>query len=170
MILTVEKGYNNPILRRKAAPVNELSDEDKRVLIPNMIDTMHALSGIGLAAPQVGITRSIIVVNPTQERGKDIVLLNPKITKLKGRVKFTEGCLSLPGVMGDVIRAEVVSIEAQDINKKEISFEADGLLAIIMQHEIDHLNGILFADRLPFLKRRTLIKKSKTIEKKGASL
>lgn len=161
MILNVEKGYNNPILRRKADPVNVLSDEDKRILIPSMIETMHALSGIGLAAPQVGISRMIIVVNPTQEKGKDGVLINPKITKSSGRTTFTEGCLSLPGVMGDVKRAKKITVEAQDINGKNVSFETDGLMAIVLQHEIDHINGMLFADRLPFLKKRALIKKSK---------
>lgn len=162
------KKWGDLVLRKKAKPVLFVGEKEKK-LIADMIETMHEAKGVGIAAPQVGESLQIIVVNPTQEKGKDSVYLNPEIMEKKGAVKSPEGCLSVPGASGDVKRSQEVIVKAQDIYGKEVILKATGLLAVIFQHEIDHLNGMLFVDRLGFLKRKLALRKLKA-KKESISL
>jgi peptide deformylase len=149
------KIYPDPVLSKKARQVGKLGN-DERKLAYDMIETMRLASGVGLAAPQVGISKRIIVVeNVDDDNGGALVLVNPKITLKKGSVKFCEGCLS---VSSDVTRPEIVTVEALNIDGDGLKINANGLLARIIQHEIDHLDGIVFIDKIGFLKRRKIIK------------
>lgn len=163
--------YPDEVLKKKAEPVGDIDDELQR-LIHDMVETMYAAPGIGLAAPQVGVSKRLIVVDIS--RGEDeesslIVLINPEIVESRGEVKSEEGCLSLPGFLSTVDRAEVVVIRGLDREGKETTVSAEGLLSMAFQHEIDHLEGTLLLDRTSFLKRefyKKQIKKSR--EKAGA--
>jgi len=145
----------HPVLRSPAKPVARITKEVRR-LAADLVDTMHAHNGIGIAAPQVGSNLQIFVANPSQQQGKELVLINPNMESSTGRASIMEGCLSLPEIWGRVKRSERVHLCAQDVNGKWVEIEATGLLAIILQHELDHLNGRLFIDRLPWLRRRSL--------------
>ena len=153
--------YPNPILREKCKPVSEVTEEIRQ-LLDDMVETMYQNQGIGLAAIQVGRTIRAITID-LQQRAEDEVpsklykLVNPEIIEREGKIKYEEGCLSVPGVREDVIRAEKIKLKALDENGNPLELDADGLLAICIQHEIDHLDGILFVDRLSKL-RRELIK------------
>ncbi|MDP2921796.1 MAG: peptide deformylase [Candidatus Omnitrophota bacterium] len=152
------KIYPDPVLRKKAANV-EKAGSGERKLAYDMIETMRSANGVGLAAPQVGISKRIIVVEDAEGDEKiSLTLINPKITQKKGRVKFCEGCLSLPGISNDVIRPEFITVEALNLDGEPIKINADGLLARIIQHETDHLDGIMFIDKLSFLKRKKIMK------------
>jgi peptide deformylase len=136
----------DPILRRKAKRVSSIDGSVQR-LINDMIETMHAVPGrIGLAAPQVGVSLRVIVIGMPEE--KDIVLINPEIVRRAGERLVEEGCLSLPGYVGEIKRAESVRVKGRDQNGKEIRIKADDLLAQALEHEIDHLNGVLYIDYL----------------------
>ena len=138
--------YGDPMLRRRAEPVREIT-EDLRRIVDDMIDTMYDEGGIGLAAPQVGISLRLMVVG--DERGREPRgLLNPVIAEQGGEVTAEEGCLSIPGVYADITRAEWVRVEAQDLDGAPVTIRARGLGARVFQHEIDHLDGVLFIDRL----------------------
>jgi peptide deformylase len=137
--------YGDPVLRRRAAPVREVTPEVERWL-DDMAETMHAEVGIGLAATQVGIERRALVVD--EGRGVTRAYLNPVIVEAQGRQIGEEGCLSLPGIFADVERAERIVVEAMDRTGATFRREATDLLARVLQHEIDHLDGILFIDRL----------------------
>ncbi|MBX6341183.1 MAG: peptide deformylase [Thermomicrobiaceae bacterium] len=143
----------DPRLREKAIKVRKVDDEVRR-LAADMFETMRAAKGVGLAAPQVGILRRIIVVGiPEGLEGEDspgveLALVNPEIVKASGRQVGVEGCLSIPGWYGDVPRAMHVTVKARDLNDKEVRIKASGYLARTLQHEIDHLDGILFIDRM----------------------
>lgn len=136
----------DPVLRRKARKVSNIDGSLKK-LIADMLETMHADPGrVGLAAPQVGISLRVIVIGmPEQE---DIILVNPEIVKKKGERQITEGCLSIPGYFGEICRAEAVTAKGLNREGKEIRIKADGLLAQALEHEIDHLNGTLYIDRM----------------------
>ena len=152
------KIYPDPALRKKARLVAKIGD-DERKFAYNMIETMRSANGVGLAAPQVGISKRIIVVEDSEGDNRiALILINPKITRKKGKVKFCEGCLSLPGVSNDVIRPEFITVEALNLDGDMLKINADGLLARIIQHEIDHLDGIMFIDKIGFLKRKKIIK------------
>ncbi len=142
----------NPILRKKAEALKEITEEDKR-LIGDMIDTMKAVEGVGLAANQIGVSKRIFVFNPSVDEWRADVLINPIIMKRRGSEKMEEGCLSLPGISEEVRRSNYILVEGRDVNGKPVRFEATGLLARIIQHEIDHLNGILLIDRINLLRR-----------------
>ena len=144
--------YPDPILRKKALPVKTVSERE-RALIGDMIETMKISGGVGLAATQVGIAKRIIVFNPSCDEWRADVLINPVIVKRRGSEKREEGCLSLPGINGLVRRCTYIQVEGLDIKGKPVCFEARGLLARIFQHETDHLDGILFIDRLNPIKR-----------------
>jgi len=144
-VLTVRK-YGDPVLRRRAAPVTAITPEIRR-LAADMIDTMYDEVGLGLAAPQVGVSLRLIVVADDQVR-EPRVLVNPAIVAQGGTATAEEGCLSLPGVFAPVTRAEWVTVEAHDLDDRPLRLEAAGLLARVLQHEIDHLDGVLFIDRL----------------------
>jgi peptide deformylase len=135
----------DPILRQKSKRVRFI-DGSIQKLISDMIETMHSAPGVGLAASQVGVPLRVLVIGlPEQE---DIVLINPKIVRRSGERLVNEGCLSLPGYVGEVKRAVSVTVKGRDQNGKEIRIKADELLAQALEHEIDHLNGVLYIDQL----------------------
>ena len=134
------------ILRKKAKPVKEFNNKIS-MLIDDMFETMDAYEGVGLAAPQVGILRRIVVIKiVTEEETKKYELINPEIIETEGEVDGDEGCLSIPGKSGRVVRPQRVKVKAFDRNGKEIVVEGTGLLARAFCHEIDHLDGILYID------------------------
>ena len=135
----------DPVLRQKSKRVR-IIDGSIQKLISDMIETMYSVPGrVGLAAPQVGIPLRVIVVGIPEE--EDIVLINPKVVRGRGERLVSEGCLSVPGYMGEIKRAEVVTVKGLDQKGKEIRIKADGLLAQALEHEIDHLNGVLYIDK-----------------------
>lgn len=147
----------DPVLREKAVPVSAVTEEI-RTLITDMFDTMYAEEGVGLAAPQVGIGERVIVVDPRDESVEPFALINPQIVHFAEELdRDEEGCLSIPGLKEIVERAAAVRVEALDREGKPVSIEAEGLLARILQHEVDHLDGILFLDRVSALKRKMLL-------------
>ena len=137
----------DPILRRKSSRVTSI-DKSVKKLIADMRETLHAVEGrAGLAACQVGSPLRITVIS-VPEHEEDIILINGEIARRKGQRVVSEGCLSIPGYTGNVIRAESVTAKGLDINGKEIRIKADGLLSQALEHEIDHLNGVLYIDKL----------------------
>ena len=135
----------DPILRQKSKRVRFI-DSSIQKLIANMLETMYAAPGVGLAAPQVGVLLRVIVIGiPEQE---DIILINPVIVRRKGERVVNEGCLSVPGYIGEIKRAVTVTAKGLDQTGKEIRIKAEGLLAQAMEHEIDHLNGVLYLEHL----------------------
>lgn len=151
--------YGDPVLKQRAAEVTRF-DESLRELAADMHETMHAHKGVGLAGNQIGVLQRILVVDvpPEDEAGERVVLtvVNPKLVGKSGSQTDEEGCLSIPGVWQDVTRAQRVTIEAQNEEGAPIRIEAEGYLARALQHELDHLDGILFVDRLSLLKRQFL--------------
>jgi peptide deformylase len=149
----------DPVLREMAEPVTELSDELRR-LVEDMFDTMYAEEGVGLAAPQVGVRQRVIVVDPREPDIMPFALINPEIVEVSEDVeRGEEGCLSIPGLKDIVERPAAVRIEGLNLDGARVSMEADGLLARILQHEVDHLDGILFVDRVSPIKRKLLLSK-----------
>jgi peptide deformylase len=134
-----------PILRQKSKRVKNI-DGSVRKLAGDMIETMHAASGVGLAAPQVGILLRVIVIGMPEE--EDFVLINPEIVRRSGERLVTEGCLSVPGYFGEIERAQRVTVKGKDLSGKEVRIKAEELLAQALEHEIDHLNGVLYIDHL----------------------
>lgn len=160
-ILLEIKKIPDKILRQKAEPVTFVTEVETK-LIQDMFDTMYFANGVGLAAPQVGILKRIIVCNPTGQKADELAIINPKIIYRKGKkIKECEGCLSVPGITALVRRFLKIGVKGKGINGKDISLEAEGLLARIIDHETDHLEGILFIDRIGFLKRARLLNKYK---------
>jgi peptide deformylase len=153
--------YGDPILRTVAEPVTSVTDEIKKI-IADMTETMWHQVGVGLAAPQVGISLRILVMDDGKRGAR--ALLNPSITDRRGSVVEEEGCLSIPGVFADVERSKWIAVSALDENGDHISFDAQGLQAKVIQHEIDHLDGVLFIDRLPPVTRDRI---KKRIQKEG---
>ncbi|MGN0902820.1 MAG: peptide deformylase [Succinivibrio sp.] len=164
--------YPDEILRRPNAKITEFNDELK-TLANDMFDTMYEHEGIGLAGPQIGVNRQIVVIDIPEEDGKQgnnqLVIINPVITKLEGDiVESEEGCLSVPGYQDKVSRYSRCTVEYQDITGKNCVFDnVDGLFAICLQHEIDHLNGKVFVDKLSRLKIERLHKKYEKILKEN---
>ena len=149
------------VLRERAVPVEEITDEVRR-LARDMFDTMYEAEGIGLAGPQVGVSRRILVVDVANEDESRHVhaLVNPVIVESSRETdRETEGCLSIPGLEEKVTRPVRVTVEAVSPDGNPVRIEADGLLARALQHEVDHLDGVLFIDRLSALKRGILLKK-----------
>jgi peptide deformylase len=136
--------YGDPVLRERARPVKQVTVRI-RVLVERMLKAMKEANGIGLAAPQVGVSRQILVVSLDN---KDYVLINPEIVSLEGCAVDTEGCLSFPSLQGDVARAQRVVVRALDRHGKPFEIEAENLLARVFQHEYDHLDGVLFIDKV----------------------
>ena len=151
--------YGDSVLRQKALPV-ETFDETLRSLVADMFETMHAYRGIGLAANQIGVLQRVLVIDVPLDgdRRADLALINPVLSARAGSLVDEEGCLSIPSIYDDVRRAERLHVEAQDVEGKRISFDAEGYLARVLQHEVDHLDGVLFVDRLSLLKRQFLRK------------
>lgn len=153
--------YPEPVLKRKAEAVHEVTDEIRR-LVDDMAETMYEAPGVGLAAPQVGRSLRVIVadVNSKDEGKRDLIcLINPEIIEQSGEVVWEEGCLSVPEYTADVKRAERVVVKGLDRDGKEKVIVGEDLLSIVFQHEIDHLNGILFIDRLGMIKRDLIRRK-----------
>ncbi len=151
----------DPILRKKCEPLEKVDEETKK-LMDDMLDTMYAAPGIGLAAIQVGILKRLVVIDISkeEEKKKPIFLINPQIIhQSKNTSVYEEGCLSLPGQFAEIERPAECTIKYIDYNGKEKELKADGLLATCIQHEVDHLNGILFIDYLSKLKKDMIIKK-----------
>lgn len=171
MILNIKK-YPDPVLREKCQELKEVTEEIKKIG-QDMIETMIKNQGIGLAAPQVGELKRIIVVYPIKERASEEMLktepqifINPKITKKSKETEIEEeGCLSFPGLFLKIKRPRGVEIEALNEKGEKVQIRAEGLLARIFQHEIDHLDGILFIDRISFWERLMIKKKLKEIKK-----
>ena len=150
--------YPNEILKTKAKEVDRVTDVERK-LVRDMIETMYAESGVGLAANQVGVLKQLFVASADQVRGKELVFFNPVLIKKEGTIKEFEGCLSVPEFYEPVKRAKKVWMRAMTLEGKTVEVRADGLLSRIFQHETDHLNGILFVDRLGPIKSRSIKKK-----------
>jgi peptide deformylase len=153
--------FPDPRLRTRAAPVTEFDPALKK-LAADMLETMYEAPGIGLAATQVNVHRQILVLDVSEEKDQPMVIVNPKIVSREGSQTYQEGCLSVPGIFADVDRADRIRVEAQDAEGNPLAIEADGLLAVCIQHEMDHLVGKLFVDYLSPLKRELV---RKTLEK-----
>ena len=151
--------YGDPALRRRAVPVGEVTPE-VQAAIADMTETMYDEVGIGLAAPQVGISLRLIVVADEEGRGVQ-ALLNPAVVDRGGEATGEEGCLSIPGVFAPVTRSAWVKIEAQDVSGRPLALRATGLRARVLQHEIDHLDGVLFIDRVDPVTRDRIKRKIK---------
>jgi peptide deformylase len=153
------KFLGDPVLRQRASELVEVTDETRK-LIADMFETMYAEEGIGLAAPQIGESQRVIVVDPHEEGSEPFALINPKIVETSDETdRAEEGCLSIPGLREVVERAVRVSVEGLDPQGNPTRMDAEGLVARILQHEIDHIDGIVFIDRVSPLKRRMLLKK-----------
>ncbi len=148
--------YPNPVLLKPAAAVGSIGQKE-RLLVRDMIDTMRAQKGVGLAANQIGVAKRIFVASPGSEPGKELVFFNPQIIARSGQVTEEEGCLSVAGVYERVKRHRRVKLRAMTLDGRTVEVEAEGLLARIFQHETDHLNGGLFVHRLGFLKKRKVL-------------
>ncbi len=157
----------DPILRRRAAEIEQV-DDSIRKLAAEMFETMYAAEGIGLAAPQVGVSVRLFVMDCQQPDEEPRAVINPIIVESSGSDRAEEGCLSIPGLSADVDRAEKIIMEGLNLEGEPIRIEAAGLQARCIQHEIDHLDGVLFIDRLSPMKRRMLLSKWKKLQKEAA--
>ena len=168
MKLTIVK-YPEPVLQQPGEPVTEFNDE-LRKLVADMFETMYASQGIGLAAPQVAVSKRVTVIDLSM--GKDpaqkLVLVNPEIIFREGRQYEEEGCLSFPDIREKVVRASRVSIRAQDITGKWFEMDGEELLSRAFQHEIDHLDGMLFIFRMSALKRDLALRKIRKMQREGS--
>jgi peptide deformylase len=167
MALREIRTYPDPVLRRKTDRVTKINGTLER-LIDDMVETMHAAPGVGLAANQVGVPLQVAVIDLSareeQERRHPLlVIINPEILSMEGSIVEEEGCLSIPDYSEKVKRAVKVKVRAQDRTGKVFELEAEGLLAKALQHEIDHLNGLLFVDRLSTLKKSIFKRKFKKV-------
>jgi peptide deformylase len=160
--------YPDPILQRPTEKVTEF-DKELRTLAADMFESMYTAIGIGLAAPQIGVSKRITVIDLSNQKNADekIVLVNPEIIHKEGKQVAEEGCLSLPDIRDKVSRAAKVKVRAQDLEGKTIELEGTELLARAFQHEIDHLDGILFPWRLSALKRDLILRKIRKLQKSG---
>lgn len=158
--------FPDPRLRNQAQPVARVDDATRR-LIDDMFETMYAAPGIGLAAIQVNVPQRVIVVDISEHRTEPLALVNPQILSREGVEEMDEGCLSVPGVYEPVQRAERIRVRALDRDGEPFERDADGLLAVCIQHEVDHLDGKLFVDYLSSLKRQRIRKKLEKEQRLG---
>lgn len=167
MSLLPLREYPDSILHQKSARISKI-DDDLRAFLDDMLETMYQSRGVGLAAPQVGVLKRMIVIDAEQtedengqhKRGNPMFLINPEIVyKSEEMIFFCEGCLSVPGQSADVERHQKIKVRYQDKAGHEQEIEAEDYLAVVLQHEIDHLDGILYIDHLSRLKRNMLLKK-----------
>jgi peptide deformylase len=156
--------YPDPRLRKRAAPVAEINDEIRR-LISDMAQTMYAAPGIGLAATQVDVHKRVIVIDVSETRNQLLVLINPEIIESSGEIECEEGCLSVPGIFEPVTRAERIRVRSLDRDGKPFELEASELLAVCIQHEMDHLLGRVFVEYLSRLKQDRIVKKLRKMER-----
>ena len=143
MAIRIVRKEGDEVLRKKAKPVEEINDKIT-VLLKDMVETMYKYDGVGLAAPQIGVLKRIVVIDAGE---KLYELINPVIIDKSGEQNYIEGCLSIPGVYGEVIRPAKVKVEAMDANGSPVTVEGEGMLAVVLCHEIDHLDGILYKDK-----------------------
>ncbi len=163
--------YPDPVLKQKSKPVAKVDDAVKK-LVKDMIETMYGEDGVGLAAVQVGVLKRVLVTDTsTRQEGEKLrVFINPELASAEGRTKYTEGCLSLPGETEEIERFAKVTVRALDEKGQPFELDAEGLLAIALQHEMDHLDGVLFVDRLSSVKRGLIRKRMlKYIEDRKAA-
>jgi peptide deformylase len=160
--------YPEPLLGKVASPVKNITNKTVQ-LVSDLLDTMYAAPGVGLAAPQVGASKRIVVLDTDHENpGKQVYkLINPVITRAEGEIIWEEGCLSVVDFTAEVRRAAQVEVVALDEKEREIKIEAEGLLAVALQHEIDHLDGKLFIDRISRLKRELYTRRRKKMLRSG---
>lgn len=155
-------------LRTKAEPIPEVTAE-LQTLIDDMFETMYEAPGIGLAATQINVHKQLVVIDVSEDKSEPFCFINPVITHAEGEEICQEGCLSVPEYFADVTRAENIKVKALDRDGKEFEVEADGLFAVCIQHEIDHLMGKLFVDYLSPLKQKRLLKKIEKLAKQNAT-
>ncbi len=157
--------WPDPILKKKASAVAQV-DDSIRSLVNDMFETMYAADGVGLAAPQIGVLKQVIVLDttPRQPESKPVAMINPQIIAKEGTTRYSEGCLSVPGEAEEVDRAARVTAKFLDVSGREQTIEADGLLAVAIQHETDHLQGTMFVDYLSPLKRELIRKRMKRLK------
>lgn len=167
MILKIVK-YPEPVLSQPGEPVTEFTNE-LRKLIDDMFETMYASQGIGLAAPQVGVSKRVTVIDVSQAKdpAKKLIIINPEIIFREGRQYEEEGCLSFPDIREKVVRAAKVRIRAQDLHGKWFEMDGEELLSRAFQHEIDHLDGMLFIFRMSGLKRDLNLRKIRKMQRDG---
>jgi len=156
MALLKIRTYPDPVLMKKCEPVSDFGPETQK-FIDDMIESMYEFDGVGLAAPQVGVSKQILVATPKAEPGKEIVFVNPEITSAEGRVLDSEGCLSFPGVVAEVYRARKIQIKYQDRMGNSLAAELKDFFARVLQHEADHLAGVVFIDRVDFNQRQRIL-------------
>ena len=161
--------YGDPILEQKSGTVKEFDTPELRAVIADMFETMYAAKGVGLAAPQIGLAQQISVIDVSlgEKEEEKIVIINPEIVFRGGKQTGEEGCLSIPGFREPVSRANKVTVRAKNEKGEEIELSGEELLARAFQHEIDHLNGILFINHLSALKRDIIRRKIKKLQKAG---
>jgi peptide deformylase len=159
--------FPDPRLRTKAKPVEHV-DAELRALIDRMFATMYAAPGIGLAATQVDVHRRFMVIDVTEDHSQPLVFINPEISARDGKTVYQEGCLSVPGIYADVERADRITVRALDRDGNPFELEADGLLSICIQHEMDHLEGKVFVDYLSPLKREQVRKRLEKAQREKA--
>ncbi len=160
--------FPDPRLRNKATPVEQV-DDTIRTLVDDMLETMYGAPGIGLAATQVNVPRRVVVIDLSEERNQPLCLINPEILETRGDEEMEEGCLSVPGVYEMVQRAEWIRVRAMNRDGEPVEFETDDLLAVCIQHEIDHLDGKLFVDYLSVLKRSRIKNKLQKQQREDTS-
>jgi len=158
--------YGDPVLRQKALPILKITDVEQK-LAEDMLATMYAApNGVGLAGPQVGVLKRLIVIDLNRDdvSSKPLVLINPETQRLDGESIEDEGCLSIPNITAEVKRANEAVVSALNLDEEIVSVKTEGLLARVLQHEIDHLDGVLFIDRVKGLKRQVLRKKLRKLK------
>jgi len=148
--------YPDPILKKIAAPLTDFGPKSQK-LFEDMIETMYLDDGVGLAAPQVGVSLRVLIASPTAKPGEEQVIVNPEILEESGRETESEGCLSVPGLAVKVARAKKIRLRYQDRQGNSHEVTLKDFFARVIQHEMDHLNGILLIDRVPFDERQTLL-------------
>ncbi|XXF79500.1 peptide deformylase [Myxococcaceae bacterium GXIMD 01537] len=161
--------WPDPVLKQKARPVAKV-DDAVRALVKDMFETMYAADGVGLAAPQVGVLQRVIVLDtqPRDSEPRPLAMINPEIIGMEGETTYTEGCLSIPGESEDVDRAARVTVKYLDVEGQEQTLECDALMAIAVQHETDHLNGVVYVDHVSTLKRELIRKRMKRLKTERA--
>ena len=167
MVRSIVK-YPEPSLMEISSEVNDFGD-DLRMLVNDMYETLYDAPGVGLAAPQIGVNRRVVVIDLTagEEEGHQITLINPEVLEESGSQKEEEGCLSLPGFQAAVERPDWIRVTAQDLEGNHFEIEGTEFLARALSHEIDHLDGVLYIEKLPFFKKDLMKRKIKKLIKAG---
>lgn len=161
--------YGDPILEQVCDPITEFGTPDLQKLVDDMFETMYANKGVGLAAPQIAVKKRLTVIDPSAGEDQDqrVILINPEILAKEGKQVGEEGCLSIPGFREDVTRAMKTRVRAQNVKGETFELEAEELLSRAIQHETDHLNGVLFLAHLSPLKRDMIRRKIRKLQKAG---